>query len=1019
MSRTKGILIVTSLLIGVCANAQNNVQGTVLDQNGEALPFATVSVKGTTNGTITDVNGKFFLTGISETDTLLVSFVGYQPGLVIVGSQTSLAITLSEDFETLDEVVVVGFGTQKKINVTGSVVSVDAKKLESRGVTNVSNMLAGNTPGLTVLQRGGSSGRNAGTIRIRGIGTLGADAKNDPLIIVDGIETGSLEDIDPVDIKNISILKDAAASAIYGVRAANGVIIVTTKRGEPGKPVVSYGFQYGFTDPVNLPGKVNSAELAMLFSEAQGNEGLTTRLFTPSDIDLFESGESPFTHANSDHLDRVFNQGGIRQVHNLSISGGSEQVKYNVSLGYTDEQGNMQNTDHQRYNFRSNLDVSATDKLNFGLNLAGSQRNITEPIVGVGGIIHRAYREWATDPIFTEQGNWALPGFGQTNGVVHNVAGLLNDGGGREFIDSRFIGTVFAEYDLFEFLSIKGVAATVLDFNRRKEITEAYSLYNLDESLFNTERSRILEGRDNVIDQNLQLLVNFNKSFGGHSVSSLLGINSRKIETIITGMSVFDLRSNDLDQISAGDLTQDDLFGNTVDYGLMSYFGRINYSFKDRYLFEANFRYDGTSRFAESNRYQAFPSFSFGWRLSDEPFFDFESIYDLKMRASWGRLGNQEIGDYRFLNIYVFDQTAFLGNTEQGGSRENIPVGNPGIRWESTEVINYGIDLSLLKGSLNISGEYFIRNTSDVLIQQPLPAIFGTGLGNFPFVNAAATRNQGYEISVSHTQIFNDDLKLTTSANFSRVKTEIRDLAGTDQPGFSVGDPIANIYGYEAIGIFQNQEEVDAHADQSALGAVSRPGDIKYKDLDDDGSITPGDRRNLGSFFPGINYGISFNLEYKNFDFSMLWQGVGDVVGEVAGRQRQPFWLGSSPWKLHLNRAQIDRDGNVDNPGAAYPRTLLSSGDKNYVTSSWWVQNTSFLKLRNAQIGYKLPKSILEGAGFKSFRVYVSGENLLVLTNFEGFDPEIPTSGTVLPIFSGGGGYPVTRTLLVGLNLTF
>ena len=1021
MRFVKNIFLVIFLLSSSWLHAQINVQGTVLDVYGEALPFATVSVRGTTNGTITDVKGAFSLNNLNETDTIQASFVGYLPEFIVVGSQTNITFNLVENLETLDEVIVVGFGTQRKLNVTGSVVSISSEKLENRGVTNVSNMLAGNTPGLTVLQRGGSPGRNGGSIRIRGIGTLGEDAKSDPLIIVDGIETGSLQYINPNDIENVSVLKDAAASAIYGVRAANGVIIVTTKRGESGKPAVSYGFQFGFSNPVNLPEKVNSAELAQLYSEAEGNEGLKTRTFSPDDIDLFESGESLSTHANSNQLDKVFNQTGIRQVHNLSISGGAEKVRYNVSLGYTDEQGNMVNTDHQRYNFRSNLDIEPTDKLKFGLNLAGSQRNITEPIVGVGGIIHRAYREWATDPLQTQEGNWALPEYGQTSGVVHNGVGLLNDGGTKQFVDSRFTGTIFAEYDLFEFLSVKGVAATVLDFNRRKETNLSYSIYNLDESLFNSERSRILEGRDNIIDQNLQLLINFNKEFGDHHVTALLGINSRKIESILTRMSVFDLRSNELDQISAGDLTQDDLFGNATNYGLMSYFGRVNYSLKDKYLFEANLRYDGTSRFAEENRFHAFPSFSVGWRLSEETFFDFESIYDLKLRASWGLLGNQEIGNYRYQNIYVFDQTAFLGNSEVSGSRENLPVGNPDILWESTEVINYGLDLSLLKGSLNLTGEYFIRSTSDVLIQKPLPAVFGsgTGTGNFPFVNAAATQNRGYEISAFYTKIFNENLKITTSANFSRVKTTIKDLAGTDQPGFSVGDPIANIYGYEAIGIFQNQDEIDSHADQSGLGTASRPGDIKYSDLNNDGLITPDDRHNLGSFFPEINYGFSFNLTYKKWDFGMLWQGVGDVVGEVAGRQRQPFWFGSSPWDLHLDRAQIDRDGNVKNPDAKYPRTLLSSGDKNYQTSSWWVQSTAFLKLRNVQIGYKLPKNIIQRAGIQSLRIYVSGENLLTFTKFEGFDPEIPSSGNVLPTFSGDGGYPVTRTFLVGLNLTF
>ena len=1019
MKRRRLILVLFGCFSALSSFAQQTISGGVQDGQGEYLPFATVLVKGTTIGTVTDVNGLFELTNVSSTDTLAISFVGYRPAYVLVGNRTEIFITLDLDVEAFEEIIVVGYGVQKKLNVTGSVVSVDAAKLENRGVTNVSNMLAGNAPGLTVLQRGGSPGRNQGSIRIRGIGTLGADAKNDPLIIVDGIETGSLVDINPNDIENVSVLKDAAASAIYGVRAANGVIIVTTKRGKEGAPTVNYSFQYGFSEPMNLPQKVNSTQLAELYSEAQSNEGLTTRLFRPNDIDLFESGTSRFTHANSDQLDEVFSEPGIRQVHNLTIGGGSQNVRYNVSLGYTDEQGNMFNTGLKRYTFRTNLDIDASDKLAFGVNLAGAQRNIIEPIVGVGGIIHRAYREWATDPLQTQQGNWALPAFAQTNGVVHNSVALLRDGGRREFIDSRFTGTAFAEYKLFPFLSIKGVAATVLDFNRRKGVTRAFSLYNLDETLFNTERSRLLEGRDNIIDQNLQLLLNYDQTFGDHHITGLGGINYRKIETILTNFSVFDLRSSELDQVSAGDITQDDVFGNSVDYGLQSYFGRVNYSLKGRYLFEANLRYDGTSRFAEENRFQAFPSFSIGWRLGDEPFFNVPTVLDLKLRASWGRLGNQEIGDYRFLNIYVFDQTAFLGGVEQGGARENLPIGNADIIWETTEVTNLGIDLAALNGALTFTGEYFERSTSDVLIQRPLPAIFGSGTGNFPFVNAASTRNRGYELSIGFSKELDNGLDINANANFSRVNTTIEDLAGTDQPGMRVGDPIANIFGYEALGIFQNQAEIDNHADQSALGATTRPGDIKYRDLNGDGLVNPDDRANLGSFFPEFNYGISLNLSYKNWDFSMLWQGVGDVVGEIAGRQRQPFWLGSSPWELHLDRAEINRDGDVENPNARYPRVLLNSGDKNYLTSTWWVESTAFLKLRNVQLGYSLPSDWVSKVNFQSVRLYLSGENLLTITKFEGFDPEIPTSGTVLPIFSGDGGYPVTRTILVGLNATF
>lgn len=1021
-------IILLALVGSLNVYGQTKVSG-IIKGEGQTLPFCAIKVVGGTSGTTTDIDGKFELDGVFVTDTLDISYVGFLPQRILVGNQTSFTITLRPDIVGLEEVIVVGYGVQRKVNVTGSVVSVDQINIENRGVTNVSNVLAGQAPGVTVLQRGGSPGRNEGEIRIRGTGTLGfgenANEKNSPLIIVDGIETGSLTEINPNDIQNVSILKDAAAGAIYGVRAANGVIIITTKRGKEGKIRTNYSYQFGISDPVGLPEKVNSSELAELFNEAQKNEGLSTRFFSNDDLELFESGVSINTHANSNQVDEIFNRSGIRQVHNLSVAGGTETVLYNVSLGYTDEQGLMPSTGLKRYNFRTNLDLNLNERLTVGFNLAGSQRNILDPIVGVGGIIHRGFREWATDPLVTGNGNWAFPNFGLSQGINHNSVALVNDGGFKEFTDSRFTGTFFVEYKPWKPLSIKGIAATIQDFNKRKEITKSLPLYNVDESLNSITNSSILEGRDNVSDLNLQLLVNFSKEFGSHTVSTLLGMNSREIENTLGSFSALDLRSNGLDQINAADRTQDAVAGSATDYRLLSYFGRLNYVYDDKYLVEANFRYDGTSRFSESNRFQVFPSFSLGWRVSEEDFFNLDLIQDFKLRASWGRLGSQEIGEYRYINTYVFDQTAYIGNMEQGGSTERIPVGNPDIVWETTEVFNYGVDLSFLKGALTFSGDYFVRNTSDILLQKPLPAAFGSGTlsENFPFVNAASTRNQGFELNLDYTYRFGD-LLVRTNLNFAKVSTEITDLAGTDQPGFSVGDPIANIYGYEALGIFQNQDEIDNHADQSALGPQSRPGDMKYEDFTGpdgvpDGVVNALDRKNLGSFFPSINYGFSVRLEYKGFDFSMLWQGVADVKSEIGGRQRQPFFLGSSPWKLHLDRATLNRDDEVENPEARYPRTLTTGNTKNYLTSSWWVESTQFLKLRNTQLGYNFPSAVLNKLKVERLRVYLSGENLLTLTDFEGFDPEVPTSGSVLPTFSGNSGYPVTRTFLVGLNLTF
>ncbi|TAJ11314.1 TonB-dependent receptor [Marinilabiliaceae bacterium JC017] len=991
------------------------IEGTVTDESGLPVPGVSVVVKGTTVGAITDLDGNYFVTVPQDAEILVFSFIGMETQEIIIGGRTTINVVLRQTMIGLDEVVAVGYGTQKKANLTGSVASVDYKQLENRGVANVSSALSGQLPGVTVLQRGGSPGKNEGTIRIRGIGTFG---NTNPLIMVDGVETGSLSELDPNNIESISVLKDAASAAIYGVRAANGVILVTTKRGKEGAMKITYSGQVGISEPTRLPEKVNAYELATLYNEALKNEGSPVR-FSRDELEKFKAGNTD-AYADVDHVDEVFSKTGIRNIHNLTLSGGSKDTKYNVGLGYVNDGGLIANTGYERYNLRVNLDHQLSDKFTVGLNLAGAFNEVTEPALGVPWVIHTAYREWATDALRFSDGRWAYPTHAENQ--EHNSLAYASDLGNKTFNDNRVSTTLFAEYELMKGLKVKGLISNIRDFNKTSTWVRGVDLYKIDpktgviddepnESHFGST-SKV--GRDYFEnnDLNIDLLLNYEKAIDNHNIKGLLGFNQRRIDKEWGGMSRTGLTHPDLDQINGADPTNDATYGNAVDYRSRSAFGRINYTYNDRYLVEFNLRYDGTSRFPEHQRFEYFPSISVGWRLSEEEFFQVPIVSNLKLRGSWGQLGNQEIGDYTYLASIVTGADYVWNNELMAGVAEKYQAANTDIRWETTTISNIGVDVGLFDQKLSLIAEYFIKDTKDILGQVPLPGIFGAGE---PITNQLAVRNQGFEIQIGYQDKIGE-LNYNVGFNFSKVKNKITDLAGTDSPGRSVGDPIANIYGYVADGIFQNQAEVKASPDQSALGGMVEAGDLKYKDINNDGVINADDRTNLGSFFPGMDFGFRAGASLKGFDFSMVWQGVADVDALIGGRQQQPFLLGASPWKVHLDRTEV-KNGQVVNPGAAYPRTTFGNAN-NFVPSSWWVKSTAFVKLRNLQLGYTLPKTVVEKLNLEKVRVSISGENLLTLTSYEGFDPETPTMGDPLGLNSSNG-YPPVRTYLMGINVTF
>jgi len=1005
----------------------NEISGIVTDEKGDPLQGVSVLIKGSSFGTNTDKNGQFNITiPDNSTKILVFSFVGMVTQEVNVTNRNNLTIHLKAAPSGLNEVTVIGYGTQKKVNLTGSVVTLKAAQIENRGVANISNILAGQAPGVTVLQRGGSPGRDAGSLNIQGVGTLG---NANPLIVVDGIKTDNFTQIDPNDIESISILKDAASCAIYGIDAANGVILITTKRGVKGKVKVDYNAQYGGSAFVSLPKKVNSYDLANLYNQAQTNDGTPASglKFTPEDIQQFKDGSNPNTHPNTDWIKAIFSRPGTWMSHNLSLSGGTDDTKYLVSLGYLNQDGIMQSTGYKRYTFRVNFDQKISNKVSSGFNLAIAQRDVADPatVLGVGGetfYLHEAFQQWANDPIRTDSGSYAYPIWSGLN--TNPVAYTSSSNGYSKNNDTRLTGTAFAEYKIIDKLSLKGIVSTTRDFNYSSDAGLGVDLFPIDpvtgipsSTPNNTSASMpaipsttsVARGFFKGIDNSLQLLLNYNNTFGKHEIKGLLGYEARSLSDEIADIQRINLSDPILDQINAADPTNQTTDGNTTLYRSQSVFGRLNYIYGDKYLLEVNARDDATSRFARGHRSAIFPSVSAGWIISKETFFKVPAINTLKIRASYGTLGNQQINDYQFLSTYVLNSSYIFNGTRSTGINEG-PLANPLITWEKTTSKNIGLDISFLNNRLTFTGDYYVRNTANILLNIPQPAILGAAP---PVANAGAVRNKGYDLIASYTDRIGQ-VGYYVNANFNKVKNQITDLAGTQYPGRELGDPIYNLYGYKTGGIFQSQDEINKHADQTALGGTPKPGDIIYEDLNGDGKVDAKDQTNLGSYFPGITYGFSFGANYKGFDLSTLWSGVADVAASIAGsRLAQPFGdFGSSPIEAQLN------SWTPDNPNAKYPRASFNAS-YNYVQSSFWIRNTSYLKLRNIQVGYSLPVAILHGLKISKLRIYVSGENLLTFSPFKIMDPESIVSGDPFFGFGGTAAYPTTKRYLAGLSVTF
>ncbi|CAZ94386.1 SusC/RagA family TonB-linked outer membrane protein [Zobellia galactanivorans] len=957
---------------------QLKVSGTITDTGGQPLPGASIVEKGTSNGTQTDFDGNFSLELTDGNAILIVSYIGFATQEITVDGRDNISAALEESAAGLDEVVVVGFGTQKKVNLTGAVATMGSENLENRPVTNVSSALQGQMPGVTVLQSSGEPGRDGASIRIRGVGTMN---NANPMVLVDGIES-SMDDVNPNDIDNISVLKDAASAAIYGTRAANGVILITTKRGKVGKPSFSYRGYTGVQKPTYTPEFLNSYEYAKLRNEGLVNEGATPQ-FSDSDLEKLRTGSDPVNFADTDWMDLLYRGSGMVQSHDISVSGGTENTKYLVSLGYFNQEGIVKNTNFDRYNLRVNLDTKVSKAFTLGLNTSISQREIFRPN---GDFFVYPHRTPPNISVKLADGSW-------NHYFNNNPIAIIEEGGKHTTKDTHVLTTLFGVFTIAKGLTLKGVLAADFNFDDQSRHTKQFTWGDGTNSGANSIENELDRSR-NITSQ---AILNYKEDFGAHSIDFLAGASQESFTRDFDGLSRINLPNNELTEINAGSKEGQFTEGFGVESTLRSFFGRANYAFKDKYLFEANLRYDGSSKFAKSDRWGLFPSVSAAWRISQESFLSEASwLNNFKLRASWGKLGNHRIGDYEYIpkiatsvNYSFFDEVA-------DGVAEVVAV-NENLTWETNTSYNLGLDLSLLEGKVQFSADYYNRLTEDILTPVPVSQIFGLPA---PLVNAGAMRNKGIEFVIGTSKIQGDftyDLSFNIGFNDNNVEKYAKPDKSNDRLR-EEGSPWNAYYGYESIGFFQTDEEV--LNDPKVVGAPIQKGDLKFKDQNDDGVINADDRVVLGSDIPGTSYGVNLSFGYKNFDLSMFGIGAADVYGLLNDQVEFPFVNGGKAQARHLDR------WTPETPNAEYPITHINQWH-NYEASSFNVRDASYFRLKNVQVGYNLSTAVLETLGVSKLRLYLSAENLFTISKFsKDFDPESPdnawTNYTPVKIFSGG-----------------
>ncbi|KAA8479710.1 TonB-linked SusC/RagA family outer membrane protein [Arcticibacter tournemirensis] len=981
---------------------QAQVAGKVTDENNQPLPGVTVHVKNSSETTATNAEGNYKITAGANA-VLIFRFIGFAEQEIATQGRSTINVSMRPDIKGLNEVVVVGYGTQKKVNLTGAVSSVSGADLALRPAGQTSAALQGVASGVTVIQGSGRPGGDNASIRIRGVGTI---STADPLVLIDGVE-GSINNIDPNIIESVSILKDAASSSIYGSRAANGVILVTTKRGTGDKISLGYNNYVGWQKETNTPDIVNALDHMLLLNEAYVNAG-STPIYADTLIESYRrrNGVSSDRYPNTDWQKETLTGSGLQQSHFLTVNGGTSKIRMLASFGYLDQAGIIENSSFRRYTVRSNADILFSEKFTARIDLQYVNAITTEPGAGSGEIFQWINGIPANQIAINENGTWGVGWNG-----FNPVSGTRDGGTNRTKGPFGSINAVI-NYKPFKWLNAEVAYAPKYAESLTKNFRKAVQSYlpNGTPSYLAPSKSTLTQGSSQSVYNNMRATLTASQNFGSHSFKLLAGMSREDYSTDYMTAYRDTYVLPDYPVLDAGSAATQTASGKGDEWALQSFFGRFNYNYKEKYLLELNGRYDGSSRFMKGNRYGFFPSVSAGWRISEEEFMrEIRTVIaNAKIRASWGKLGNQQIAG---TDYYPYISSYTLGSYTLGGAAGTIvntatltTLANKTIAWESTEEKNIGLDLNLFS-KLDVTADLYHRRTTGILLKLDIPLIVGLGA---PPQNAGIVENKGWELGLGYSGQVRD-LKYRIGFNVSDVKNEVVDLRGKNQTGLTVhreGHPAYSIFGYQADGFFQSDEEVASHATQ--FGTV-KAGDIRYIDQNGDNIINEADKVVIGSTIPRYTFGSNINASWKGFDINLQIQGVGKADGYLYGPGIMPFNVGGA---IGGTIREDNKDHwTPDNRDASFPR-LAFGATNNEQASSFWLKDASYIRLKNFQVGYTLPSTMSGKIKVKRLRLFANGSNLFSIDNFwNGYDVEAPVGQ--------GNYYPQVKVYSFGLEANF
>jgi len=1000
------------------------VTGKVTDEDGNTLPGVNIVIKGTMTGTITNVDGNFNLEVDDPTVTLVFSFIGYHTQEVELSGRNVINITLAVEAFGLDEVVAIGYATMKKSDITGSIASISSEDIALSPISNTTQILQGRVAGVMVTSESGSPGAGV-NVRIRGLGTVN---DNGPLYVIDGMPFNNMNNLNPADIESIEILKDASASAIYGARAANGVVLVTTKRGTTGETKIIFESYIGVSSAWKDPVQLNSDEYYDMIKTAHQNGGTSV----PANL------ESEYQKGYDTNWWDEYTQQGITQNYFLSVSGGTEKVKYALSGGYYKQEGLITGSDYSRYSFRSNTDINISKRIKAGINMGitNSLRNvISESARWSFGLISEGINMDPMVPVINPNAdvndpNYEFNKFGFTSVTdAYNPVALA----ARTFNPSknfRTSGNAYIDFTIIDGLIFRSNFGLDLNNSNGYAFNPSFFMAAWEQRSYNSVSRNYSDGIGLVWENMLTYTQEINEN---HNLTVMAAFTSEEYKYERFSGSKRDIPFNDETfRVLEAATTSDQITGTKNSNALLSYFARINYAFKDKYLLTATYRLDGSSRFADGKNWGKFPSASIGWRLSEENFFknlNVGFINNAKIRLGWGQIGNQNISNYAYLSLINGGNSRryTIGDVPlQGYSPSSI--GNPDIKWETVEQTNIALDMSLFNNRLSMSADYYVKNTKDMLLSVPLP--YYSGYPDNPWNNTGAIRNKGIEVQADYRNKISD-LSYEVGFNFTTVKNEVISLGsggaifgGQSRLGLvtktEVGHPIGSFYGFVMDGIFQNENEVDAGVQPGA-----NPGDIRFKDIagapDEEGNLTGPDgiineydRTYLGSPIPDFLLGFNSSLKYKNIDFSIFLQGsFGNEIYSFL-----KYWTYAPTGYFNVSKEAYDNAWRGDGTSNTQPIISSDTGSDNYRNSSFYVEDGSYLRVKNVQLGYTLPQSASKVLHVSELRIYFSAQNLFTFTKYSGLDPEIGSS-TLLDVGIDYGLYPQARTLMAGVNVNF